>query len=333
MFFDNEEEIISTNEEIQEEVERSMAVGNYKTFDTSFLDTKEYERLLIEMTRSKKITEYNPKVAIISRNEIKKAGREFIAGITEGINTKISYINLDDDAIIYDFTRETGDYEIEDSNYLDFMRYALKKSRRIEITKLPVRFIISDSKNGIHSQFAHKYSEVNPNLLRKIPFLSCGIDLKNQNDELSFKTLVHEYTHALVDRHKGIIENYAYSELLSIFMELVAAYEKETDGRLIELAMIERLEWIRKDMLIANYNKITGYIPDIKSVYIDSTIYAMDLFEMYEKSSTNGKKAILNEIKKTLAGERTLEETLTALDASEERGSQTIRAKVKKYLN
>lgn len=333
MYFDNEERIVQENERRSENIERNMALSDSQTFDISFFDSKEYERLLLEMAKSKKITEHNPDLKLASRNEIVSAGREFISKVTENINTKMPYINVEaNDHTIQDFAYETGDFEIDDCNYLDYARYVLRKSKKIEIIKMPVTFLVGEEKNGWQSTFAHKFDKVSTKLLRKIPFVCCGIELQNENTELSFKTLVHEYTHALVNRHKGIIENYAHNELLSIFMELVAAYEKEENPMLIECAITERLEDIRDAMLLEKYESLQGFIADTKSIYIDSALYAMDLFEMYKSATNKGKKAILNEIKKTLAGDRTLEDTLEKLGASEERGSQIMRTQVKTLL-
>ena len=212
------------------------------------------------------------------------------------------------------------------------MNFVLKKSKRIDVAKIEPKYSIKSRNNGWSAGYLPYKENIDLKILRKTPYICLGIGMENQGDEISFSVLVHEYTHALVNRHKGIIENCAHNELLSIFLELLAVHEQEPSGKLLNVALTARLEGIRESVLRLNLEKQLGFVEDYKAVYIDSTIYAMDLLDMYIHTSINGKKAILNEIKKTLAGDRTLEDTLEKLGASEERGSQIMRTQVKTLL-
>ncbi|MBR3198724.1 MAG: hypothetical protein IKG27_01770 [Bacilli bacterium] len=333
MIYDNEEIVMKANEHTKNIIKKELAIGGFKKFDYPFLNTREYERLLIDMTKSKKTRCRNARLNSETMSEINKKGKLFISTVTEDINTKIPYLNTKDDSLEIHFLEKNEENTINDNNYIDFMNFVLKKSKKTDIIKIPIEYFGKKGKNGWSVTYLPYRESIDLNILGEAPYISMGIGMENQGDELSFSVLVHEYTHTLINRHKGIVENYANDELLSIFMELLSAHEQDQDGRLLNAALISRLEAIRKNIIKLNLEKQDGYLPDIKAVYINSTIYAIDLLDMYIRTSIKGKKAILNEIKKTLVGERTLEETLIKLDASEERGSQIIRTKVKTLLN
>ena len=159
---------------------------------------------------------------------------------------------------------------------------------------------------------------------------SFGLKMVNQNDDLGSPTLAHEMTHALVNRNKGIIENLKNDEVLSIYMELVVAYELDETGSLLHKMMLSRLQSLKNDMLNSYKDVYNGYLPFTN--YIDSSLYAFSLFEKYKNGSEKVRKAIRKEINKTLLGKRTLEDTLQVMDASQKEGSQIIQDYVKKLM-
>ena len=153
----------------------------------------------------------------------------------------------------------------------------------------------------------------------------------NQNDDFGTTVLVHEMAHALVDRNKGIIRNILHDEVISIYLELVAAYELDPSGQLLEIEIINRLQNLKNNIITTEQQKYNGEIPSSDN-YIDSCLYAFNLFEIYRKSSSKARKSVRNEINKTLSGNRLLEETLEKLNVTEEEGSKIIRKQIKKVL-
>ena len=168
--------------------------------------------------------------------------------------------------------------------------------------------------------------------LEKHPIISCGIVLANQNDDLGSAVLVHEMTHSLIDRHKGIIENRLHNEILSIYMELLSANELDKSGKLLNYALLDRLQSLKSNILSLNLNSFNGYKDIENQTYTDSALYAFNLFENYITASDKSRKSITKEINKTLSGDRLLEETLEKLDITEEEGSHIIRGYVKKLM-
>ena len=317
MFFDNEAEIEAQNEQDQEDLQREMALYGYVENNTDFFDTKSYEKLILDFIKNKQryISNFNLPPRTI--NILREAANKIIIDQTGSLNRKVLYLE-EDQRLIYDFTAEHG--EITQENYDEVIKYIKKKAKKREVTTLPIRWFTSTSRNGI-SRIYHEYPE-DIELIKKFPMISTGISMINQNDDLGITVLVHEMTHALIDRHKGIIKNILHDEVLSIYLELVAAYELEETGKLLDL---------KNNILTSQQQIFNGVMPDGEN-YIDSCLYAFNLFEIYKNSSSNARKSIREEINKTLSGRRQLEDTLQVLDVTEEEGNEIIRKQIKTIL-
>lgn len=326
MFFDNEEYLKQQNESDKQDLKCEMTLYGYVENETSFFDTKSYERLVIDFVKNKTkyINNFNlpPRTIKFIRDEANK----IIIDQTESINRKVLYLE-EDQRLIYDFTAEYG--EITPEKYNDILKYIKKKAKKREVTTLPIKWIASSNRNGM-SRIYHEYPE-DIEFIKQYPIISTGISMINQNDDLGSTVLVHEMLHALIDRHKGITKNILHDEVLSIYFELVAAYELDPSGKLLEIAIIHRLQNLKGNILLVEQQKFNGEVPQGEN-YIDSSLYAFNLFEIYRNSSSNARKSIREEINKTLSGNRQLEDTLQSLDITEEEGSKIIRKNIKTIL-
>lgn len=326
MFFDNEEEIKEQNESDKQDLECEMALYGYTENKTPFFNSKNYERLVIDFIKNKQryINNFNlsPRTINFIRNEANK----IIIDQTGSLNRKVLYLE-EDQRLIYDFTAEYG--PITPENYNEILKYIKKKARKREVTTLPIRWITSSNRNGM-SRIYHEYSE-DIEFIKEYPIISTGISMINQNDDLGTTVLVHEMTHALIDRHKGIIKNILHDEILSIYLELVAAYELDPSGKLLEIAITHRLQNLKGNILLVEQQKFNGEMPEGEN-YIDSCLYAFNLFEIYRNASSNTRKSIREEINKTLSGNIQLEDTLQVLDVTEEEGNDIIRKQIKTLL-
>lgn len=326
MFFDNEAEIKVQNEQDQEDLKSEMALYGYIENNTDFFETKNYERLILDFIKNKQ--KYNSNFQLPPRtiNYLRKEANKLIIDQTGSLNRKVLYLE-EDQRLIYDFTAEHGD--ITQENYDEVIKYIKKKARKREVTTLPIRWFTSTNRNGM-SRIYHEYPN-NIEFIKKFPIISTGISMINQNDDLGITVLVHEMTHALIDRNKGIIKNILHDEVLSIYFELVAAYELDQTEKLLDITAKFRLLNLKNNILTSQQQIFNGETPDGEN-YIDSCLYAFNLFEIYKKSSSNARKSIREEINKTLSGSRGLEDTLDVLGVTEEEGNEIIRKQIKTLL-
>lgn len=326
MFFDNEEYLKQQNESDKKDLEFEMALYGYTENKTTFFDTKDYERLVIDFIKNKQIYINNFNLSPRTINFIRNEANKIIIDQTGSLNRKVLFLE-EDQRLIYDFTAEYG--QVTPESQEELLKYIKKRAKKREVTTLPIRWITSSNRNGM-SRIYHEYPE-DIEFIRKFPIISTGISMINQNDDLGSTVLVHEITHALIDRHKGIIKNILHDEVLSIYFELVAAYELDPSGKLLEIALTQRLQNLKGNILLVEQQKFNGEMPEGEN-YIDSCLYAFNLFEIYKNSSSNVRKSIREEINKTLSGSRGLEDTLQALDLTEEEGSKIIRTHIKTLL-
>lgn len=141
-------------------------------------------------------------------------------------------------------------------------------------------------------------------MAKNTPVYIESITLGDKYDKLSIGTYIHEITHALIDRHKGVVENYYNDEFLTIFMEKVAIDRVDTspDKFLVKCSETYRLANV-KDLLtdLDNYQEGTSKYEDSLK-YIQSSLYAGILFERYSNANDIEKQNILNQIKSVLNG-------------------------------
>ena len=326
MFFDNEEYLRQQNESDQEDLEHEMALYGYVENSTDFFKTKSYERLVIDFIKNKQKYISNTNLQPRTISFLRKAANKIIIDQTGSLNRKVLYLE-EDQRLIYDFTAEHG--EIIPEKYDDILKYLKKKAKKREVTTLPIRWITSSNRNGMSRIYSEYPRDIE--FIKQYPIISTGISMINQNDDLGATVLVHEMTHALIDRHKGIIRNILHDEVLSIYLELVAAYELDPTGELLNIVAKYRLLNLKNNIFTSQQQLFNGVMPDGEN-YIDSCLYAFNLFEIYKNSSSNARKTIREEINKTLSGSRQLEDTLKALDLTEEEGSSIIRKHIKTLL-
>lgn len=329
MFFDNEEKVKKTNEKIKRENMDEMYAYGYKENKSTFLNTPEYDKLLLEFIKNKNLFIYNFDLPSRTTKVIRKNANKGLLMQIGDIDRNVLY-NGNCKKLVYDFEGKTGQ-KLDKTCIDEFIQFAVKASSQVDVTKIPIEWDSDQTRNAFEGTFYYytNYME-NTEALKRCPVISFGLKMVNQNDDLGSPTLAHEMTHALVNRNKGIIENLKNVEVLSIYMELVVAYELDETGSLLHKMMLSRLQSLKNDMLNSYKDVYNGYFPFTE--YIDSSLYAFSLFEKYKNGSEKVRKAIRKEINKTLLGKRTLEDTLQVLDASQKEGSQIIQDYVKKIM-
>ena len=324
MAFENEEYVMLQNESDRRKCEKQMALYGYETCETEFFDTKDYEKLIIELIKNKMSMIYDNNLPYRKLKIIKSSANKVIISETKDIDRLVMYIK-NPKKLQYKFTAEIG--KVTEENYDIFISYLNKNAKLIDVTELPIKWRQKGFKNGQINKVYEMTSDLEK--IRNFPLFFTDIRIMNQADDLTASVLVHEMTHALLDRHKGIISNILHDEVLSIYMELLTAYKIDNTEKLLNIAMQDRLLNFKSQIIEKYLNEYNGCMFNEESKYIDSSLYAFALFDKYKKASQKGKKSLTKEINKTLSGDRTLEDTLSKLDITEKEGSKIIIKKMK----
>lgn len=324
MAFVNEEYVMLQNESDRRKWEKSMALYGYETCETPFFDTEHYEKLIIELIKLKNHMIYDSNLPYRKLKIIKSNADKILLSELKDVNTLIPYIKSPN-KLQYKFTAEHG--EVTDENYEIFVSYLKKNTKMIDVTYLPIKWRQKTFKNGQVNKISELTTDIDK--IKEFPIIFTDIRIMNQADDLTTPVIVHEMIHTLLDRNKGIIQNMLHDEILSIYMELLTAHKMDATGNLLRLAMQDRLLNLKSQIIEKYQNEYNGYNFSEESQYIDSTLYALALFETYKKASSKSQKSITKEINKTLNGDRTLEDTLLKLSITEEDGSKIIIKKMK----
>jgi len=155
---------------------------------------------------------------------------------------------------------------------------------------------------------------------------------KNANS-LTVGTYIHEIAHCLLDRNRGVVENYFNDEFLSIFMEKVAIdlndkTEHKMNLKIAEIIRVKDMQESLKDLLRKKSLPEERY-DSIK--YIQSGILAGILFDKYEKADKEGKEKILSEVRDILNGKSKVQSIIDEENLSME-DSKLYFDKVEGYI-
>jgi len=324
MAFTNDEYIMLQNESDFRNIERKMALYGYETYGTDFFNTKEYEELIIEFIKDKTKEEYNDNLSYRKLKLIKENAKNILIAQTKDINRLVPFIS-NPSKKEYKFTAKYG--EADEENYDLYIEYLKRHTKFIDVTELPIKWKHKNMKNGLINKIYEQTTDIEK--IKSFPIIFTDIRIMNQSNDLTVSVLNHEMTHALLGRNKGIINNMLHDELLPIYMEFLAAYNLDDTEKLLKKALKERILIVKSQIIEKYLNEFNGFITPEESTYIDSTLYAIALFETYKNSSNKAKESITREVNKTLNGDRTLDGTLEALDITEEEGSKIMIKKLK----
>lgn len=325
MIIDNEIKIKRQNEIDNEQLRKIMALYGHIKYQTDFIKTSHYRELVNEFVTSEIPCTYDYHLKPITTTQIRRKANKIIKEETKGIDIRIPYLP-GDSRIIYNYIAQTSDEELENVNR--FSNYMKSKMRLIEVTKLPIRWDIDEERSGNFNVLHYEIDDIE--FLNSCPIITSGFVMQNENDILSIAHLVHEMTHALTDRNKGIIENILNNEVLTIYMELVAASKLDNKDYLLDLALTDRIQSLKSAVIESLSFNHAGYTEGEGISYVISSLYSFPLFKRYIEGNEKIRNNIRKEINKTLIGDRTLEDTLCVLDITEEEGSHIIKKEIRR---
>ena len=154
-----------------------------------------------------------------------------------------------------------------------------------------------------------------------------GLELSNRISELTRLAYTHELAHTQLNHIKGIIEQYYNTEIISIFLELVHAYEEG----LLDVHDAARLKNLQGGIQeLIDKNSPESILIEA-SLYTVSTLKAYDLFFKYYCGTTKIKKEIMSYIQSLFSQQITLEDLLYQFEISFESSTQPDR--ILSYLN
>lgn len=187
----------------------------------------------------------------------------------------------------------------------EFLAYQMSFIKRIDSVFVPI-----DLDNSIDSSFDKVILMLNDNnYLKKVPVIMTNVYL-NQRDVNINVSYMHEQTHLLLDRNKGIVDDFLKTEVLSIFMEKVSALRLDSSEKL--LANVELMRQVHTKFILASLGKynvdlILSY--ELKK-YIISAALADIMFNQYYSLSNIDRKCYLEEVEKILSNKKVLDDFL-----------------------
>ena len=200
---------------------------------------------------------------------------------------------------------------------------------RIEFSGLTNPFTIPVIKEKNIDPFYGKLNEV-ITFNSKTTLAYRSISLSKNLTDLSYLAYIHEITHTALTHQIGLVKYYYNSEILSIFNETLAAYEKEDNEQLLHLHDKRRLIELKESIATIKNSKTSKEDLIEASCYCYSVLKAYYLFYMYYYGDQLTKDSIINIIQNTFDGTNTLEDNLTTLGITD---STIINVKsLKKYL-
>ncbi len=150
-----------------------------------------------------------------------------------------------------------------------------------------------------------------------IPFAE--ISLGENLTDLSIATHVHEVAHTQTESIPGYAENYENKEVISIFLEKLAALELDSTGELLRMSERMRyrylLDMINKVKYAPRYRQMGVTITEEDlindSSYIKATLIATKLFDIYQNTRKQKERdRMLKGIQQIFDGQITVEQFL-----------------------
>lgn len=183
--------------------------------------------------------------------------------------------------------------------------------------EIPVKFVNEPYYYGNVSLLTNLSDD--PEFLKRMKLFFKSIELGHRTNDMTGVCYVHEIVHTQLESLKGIVREYYNSEVLSIFMELVYAYEK--GPILLREALKNRI-----NMFLTEFHSLYNFIHEstcvsedglwhnvIASKYIVSTVKSFHLFNNYYLGDDVEKNNILWMIQKVFSGSLQLEDMLKEL--------------------
>lgn len=320
------------NEEESKRLKAQMLEGGYSSYETDFFNSNLYNSLRQTMLENLPHNNLKLNIPFCPKSEVIRAGRYVIDKHFGNLDLRVRYADGDD--------MESQLYAIFGPNptpdkYEDIIRYINNQISLLRVTDIPIYLNCNAEPNGhTISTYFYDPNNMEEEYFKILPDYVTEIVLEGSCNESTKCTYVHEMAHALINRHKGSIQNLLNTEAFSIFMEKVAPKDLDSEGKLLDFTTINRILQIKQDILdneIMEYNGENFLDALQNKKYIISSLHATALFNTYSRSSKKVKKEIDTSLGKVICGEDTLESVLEHYEASLDRGTRIMNRQIKEY--
>ena len=248
--------------------------------------------------------------ALISLKELPELSLEEVRELTKRFCEK--YFSLRDILhISLDQIQKNIDFISSANNSHDFYDRVNSKLTRINPLDINIELVDGHSMIGKVVKPIAMVQTTSNDENRKVYF--SHINLGNQLTKLSAGALIHEIAHIEQEQNIGYAEDFLNKEIISIFLEKVAALEMDPTGELLKLSERIRFNHVLECYIASYYNK--GKLSEKDDIndllYIKSTFYAEKLFDMYlaERKQKN-KDKYFYEIQDLFDGKITVEDII-----------------------
>ena len=210
-------------------------------------------------------------------------------------------------------------YDIPYEKRVKFLTFNFEISKYIHPFALPIKYVSNnDSFYGCSREVLSftTGSEVCSSLKYR------WIELPNDLTELTPLAYTHEIIHTQLNHVPGIIKEYNNIEFLSVFLEIVEAFES-SNFNLMHIHDFYRLCELKEIIndLEKNYDSCNSKVRDILlegTSYLHSTLKAYHLFDIYLKGNNELRKTIMIGIQRVLSHIMSIEELLAYFDITYE---------------
>ena len=155
------------------------------------------------------------------------------------------------------------------------------------------------------------------------------LNLSNEISPLTRLAYTHEVGHTQLNHVKGIIEQYYNTEVISIFLELVHAFEEGEN--LLHAHDAARLRNLQAAIYELEQGSSHQSLLIESSLYTVSTLKAYELFIKFYVGSINTKREIMHYVQRLFNQEITLEDLLWHFNISFESSQDPDR--LRRYIN
>ena len=287
-----------------DKLDYKIVYGGYKGIALDGFSVKSLNVLRNTLTKlpiNFNIDDYYSALEDMSLDEIRSLTKKFCRDyldIRDVMEIDLNKVNMDDIA-----DSNTGE------EFYDKVNAYLKPISPLD---LPIKLVGGKPMNGR----LHKPLIICPDELtctnRKVYY--DYIELNSKLNLLTVPAYVHEIGHAEVDQNIGYAEDFLHREVVSIFLEKVAAFRVDKSGNLLKLCECVRLLYL---MTLCKQLFLPGRFVDEENrvknlMYVKSILLAEKLFDMYlsERKEKNRDK-YMDDINAIIDGKMTVEEMIS----------------------
>ena len=180
--------------------------------------------------------------------------------------------------------------------------YAKYRNKTCYTNPKNIKIILGENLNGFTSSHVYRTPLYYFNNFKDIELLCWYVFINNHSSYCIEESYVHEMVHTQLVYGRNVI-NYRYIEILPIFFEILKGHSLDKDSICYRLKRYA-------DSINSYMNTNNDDIRRISSTYIDSTLKAIDLYDLYINSSYQVKKELLKDIQDIFYFELTIDDLL-----------------------